>query len=159
GRSGAHARAPVPARARAGARPPCRGGGVGRRVGWARRRGRLRRRVPLRPAPGRCDAGAGPGSGRLRRDGQQDPGPGAATRAAGHGLMVGRLADYAATGGTEHPPALVVGYATPPDHAYTGALARLVAALADDKRAHGRQGGGVAPVRSPYGGTGPSTRW
>ena len=32
-------------------------------------------------------------------------------------------------GGPVHPPALVVGYATPPDHAYTGALARLVAAL------------------------------
>ncbi len=54
-----------------------------------------------------------------------------AVRAADRGLRVGRLAEYAtmSTGGHEHPPALVVGYATPPDHAYTGALARLVAAL------------------------------
>jgi len=52
-------------------------------------------------------------------------------RAAGHGLMVGRLADYAAAdaGGEGHPSALVVGYATPPEHAFTGAVARLVAAL------------------------------
>jgi GntR family transcriptional regulator/MocR family aminotransferase len=28
-------------------------------------------------------------------------------------------------------PALVVGYGTPPDHAFTGALARLGMALAD----------------------------
>jgi GntR family transcriptional regulator/MocR family aminotransferase len=29
-----------------------------------------------------------------------------------------------------HPPALVVGYAKPPEHAFTGAVARLTAALA-----------------------------
>src|SRR4051794_9927181 len=45
-----------------------------------------------------------------------------------HGLAVGMLAEYRA-GGQDHPPALVVGYATPPQPAYTGALARLVAAL------------------------------
>ena len=49
-------------------------------------------------------------------------------RAARRGLTVAGLAQYRA-GGPVHPPALVVGYATPPDHAYTGALARLVAAL------------------------------
>jgi GntR family transcriptional regulator/MocR family aminotransferase len=48
--------------------------------------------------------------------------------AARHGLTVGGLAGYR-TGPQEHPPALVVGYGTPPDHAYTGALARLTAAL------------------------------
>jgi GntR family transcriptional regulator/MocR family aminotransferase len=31
--------------------------------------------------------------------------------------------------GLPHRPALVIGYATPPDHAYTGALARLTAVL------------------------------
>ena len=51
-----------------------------------------------------------------------------AVRAAHRGLMVGGLAAYRA-GGAEQPPALVIGYATPPDHAYTGAVARLVAAL------------------------------
>jgi GntR family transcriptional regulator/MocR family aminotransferase len=30
-----------------------------------------------------------------------------------------------------HGPALVIGYATPPDHAYTTALARLSAAIKD----------------------------
>jgi len=29
------------------------------------------------------------------------------------------------------PPALVVGYATPPEHAYTAAVARLTAALTE----------------------------
>jgi GntR family transcriptional regulator/MocR family aminotransferase len=52
-------------------------------------------------------------------------------RAAGHGLAVGRLAEYATAGSEHHAPALVVGYATPPAHAYTGALARLVAVLAE----------------------------
>jgi GntR family transcriptional regulator/MocR family aminotransferase len=49
-------------------------------------------------------------------------------RAAGRGLAVEGLAGF---GGAahEHPPALVVGYATPPEHAFTTALARLCAAL------------------------------
>jgi GntR family transcriptional regulator / MocR family aminotransferase len=50
--------------------------------------------------------------------------------AARRGLAVGGLADYA-TPGAEHPPALVVGYAGPPAHGYTAALARLCAALSD----------------------------
>jgi GntR family transcriptional regulator/MocR family aminotransferase len=49
--------------------------------------------------------------------------------AARHGVTVSGLDGYRA-GGQDHPPALVVGYATPPDHAYTGAVARLTAALA-----------------------------
>jgi GntR family transcriptional regulator/MocR family aminotransferase len=44
-------------------------------------------------------------------------------------LAIGGLAPYR-VGVQDHPPALVVGYATPPDHAYTGALARLTATLA-----------------------------
>jgi GntR family transcriptional regulator/MocR family aminotransferase len=50
--------------------------------------------------------------------------------AARHGLVVEGLGAYTAPG-HEHPPALVIGYATPPDHAYTAALARLDAVLAE----------------------------
>jgi GntR family transcriptional regulator / MocR family aminotransferase len=57
----------------------------------------------------------------------------AVARAARRGLAVGGLAAYRA-GSQDLPPALVVGYATPPDHAYTGALARLTAALAPATR-------------------------
>jgi len=49
-------------------------------------------------------------------------------RADQRGLAVGRLAQYRA-GGDDHAPAIVVGYAAPPAHAYSGAGARLVAAL------------------------------
>jgi GntR family transcriptional regulator / MocR family aminotransferase len=49
--------------------------------------------------------------------------------AAEHGVAVEGLGSFTHSG-HEHPPALVIGYATPPDHAYTAALARLVAALA-----------------------------
>jgi GntR family transcriptional regulator/MocR family aminotransferase len=38
-----------------------------------------------------------------------------------------------------HPPALVVGYAKPPEHAFTGAVARLAATLAGE--------GTTSPVR------------
>jgi GntR family transcriptional regulator / MocR family aminotransferase len=50
-------------------------------------------------------------------------------RAARHGLLVEGLRSYSATG-APGPAALVVGYATPPEHAFTGALARLTAVLA-----------------------------
>ncbi len=51
-------------------------------------------------------------------------------RAARRGLAVEGLAPYCAPG---HPrgPALVLGYGTPPEHAFTGALARLCAVLAE----------------------------
>jgi len=48
--------------------------------------------------------------------------------AAQHGLAVHGLGAYTHPG-HHHGPALVVGYATPPDHAYTAALARLDAVL------------------------------
>jgi len=51
-------------------------------------------------------------------------------RAAARGVAVEGLADYALRDHTRGP-ALVIGYATPPDHAYTTALARLTAALQD----------------------------
>jgi GntR family transcriptional regulator/MocR family aminotransferase len=48
--------------------------------------------------------------------------------AADRGLYLQGLGDYA-HGAHTHPPALVVGYAKPPEHAFTAALARLVAVL------------------------------
>jgi GntR family transcriptional regulator / MocR family aminotransferase len=44
--------------------------------------------------------------------------------AAHHDLALQGLGHFAHPG-HRHPPALVIGYATPPDHAYTAALARL----------------------------------
>jgi GntR family transcriptional regulator/MocR family aminotransferase len=52
----------------------------------------------------------------------------AVERAAERGLAIEGLAAYAAPG-ISGPPALVIGYARPPEHAYTAALARLDAAL------------------------------
>jgi GntR family transcriptional regulator/MocR family aminotransferase len=68
----------------------------------------------------------------------------AAGRAAAHGLAVDGLASYHA-GGDPHPPALVIGYARPADHAFTTALARLVAALAPEPAA--RAAAARAPAR------------
>jgi GntR family transcriptional regulator/MocR family aminotransferase len=45
-------------------------------------------------------------------------------RAAARGLLVQGLSEYA-WGGVEHAPALVVGYGTPPEHAYDAALVAL----------------------------------
>ena len=50
-------------------------------------------------------------------------------RAALRGLAVEGLGSYTTTG--RHRPALVVGYGRPPEHAYTTALARLCATLAE----------------------------
>jgi GntR family transcriptional regulator / MocR family aminotransferase len=49
-------------------------------------------------------------------------------RAAGRGLDLEPLGDYALRDHTRGP-ALVIGYATPPEHTYTSALARLTAAI------------------------------
>jgi GntR family transcriptional regulator/MocR family aminotransferase len=49
-------------------------------------------------------------------------------RAAARGVAVQGLGDFALRG-HGRGPALVIGYATPPDHAYTTALARLTAAI------------------------------
>jgi GntR family transcriptional regulator/MocR family aminotransferase len=51
-------------------------------------------------------------------------------RGARRGLALEGLGAYG-TGGTGRPPALVIGYGTPPAHAYTTAIARLGATLAD----------------------------
>jgi GntR family transcriptional regulator/MocR family aminotransferase len=55
-------------------------------------------------------------------------------RAAARGLAIGALGPYCATERHDHA-ALVVGYGTPPNHAFTGAVARLCAVL--DDPAHG----------------------
>ncbi|MGD0937543.1 MAG: PLP-dependent aminotransferase family protein, partial [Streptosporangiaceae bacterium] len=52
--------------------------------------------------------------------------PGA--RAAARGLAVAPLAPYRVTGRHDRP-ALIVGYGTPPEHAFSGAVARLCAIL------------------------------
>ena len=52
----------------------------------------------------------------------------AVAEARRRGLAVQGLDEFRG-GGDARPPALVVGYGTPPDHAFTGALARLCAAL------------------------------
>jgi GntR family transcriptional regulator/MocR family aminotransferase len=51
-------------------------------------------------------------------------------RAAARGVAIEGLGDYALRDHTRGP-ALVIGYATPPDHAYTTAVARLTAAIQD----------------------------
>ena len=63
------------------------------------------------------------------------PGPDAAAaeqdvvaRAAARGLAVAPLAPYRVTGRHDRP-ALIVGYGTPPEHAFSGAVARLCAVL------------------------------
>src|SRR5215472_7621993 len=53
-------------------------------------------------------------------------------RAAGHGVAVEGLGGYAA-GAHERAPALVVGYGRPAEHAFTAAVGRLCAALADPR--------------------------
>lgn len=64
--------------------------------------------------------------------------------AAQHGLAVDGLNAYAADGG-EHRPALVVGYATRPDHAFTTALACLCVVLAGAEVMAGRPRSTTAP--------------
>ena len=48
--------------------------------------------------------------------------------AARHGLALDGLGEYTAAG-HQHRPALIIGYATPPGHAFSAALARLCAVL------------------------------
>ena len=57
-----------------------------------------------------------------------------ARAAARHDLALEGFRAYCAESGP-HRPALVIGYATPPEHAFTGAVARLMAVLTDPARA------------------------
>ena len=59
---------------------------------------------------------------------------GAVAAAASRGLRLDGLGTFAAAG-HDGPPAVVVGYSRPPDHAFTTALARLVAASAIERGA------------------------
>jgi GntR family transcriptional regulator/MocR family aminotransferase len=59
-----------------------------------------------------------------------------ARAAARHDLALDGLRPYSAAPGP-HRPALVIGYATPPEHAFTGAVARLMAVLTDTPRGPG----------------------
>jgi GntR family transcriptional regulator/MocR family aminotransferase len=56
----------------------------------------------------------------------------AIARAARHGVAVDGLAAYTAAG-YEHGPALVIGYGRPAEHAFTTAVGRLCAALAESE--------------------------
>jgi GntR family transcriptional regulator/MocR family aminotransferase len=56
-----------------------------------------------------------------------------ARAAARHDLALEGLRAYGAEPGP-HRPALVIGYAAPPEHAFTGAVARLMAVLTDTAR-------------------------
>jgi GntR family transcriptional regulator / MocR family aminotransferase len=56
-----------------------------------------------------------------------------ARAAARHDLALEGLSAYCAESGPDRP-ALVIGYATPPEHAFTGAVARLMAVLTDTTR-------------------------
>jgi GntR family transcriptional regulator/MocR family aminotransferase len=69
-----------------------------------------------------------------------------ARAAARHDLALEGLQPYRADPGPHgsgrpgpgpHGPALVIGYATPPEHAFTGAVARLMAVLTDAPRSRG----------------------
>jgi GntR family transcriptional regulator / MocR family aminotransferase len=97
------------------------------RLAYQRRRERLVATL-LRRVPDARVAGVAAGlqalvvlpEGRTEED--------AVGRAAGHGLALEGLSGFS-TAAHEHAPALVVGYATPPEHACSAALARLCAAL------------------------------
>ena len=58
-------------------------------------------------------------------------------RAAGRGLALHGLESYRAPAVARDRTGLVIGYARPPEHAYTTALARLAAVLAPDEPAAG----------------------
>lgn len=87
------------------------------------------RRHDSPPRPGDAVTGiAGGLHALLELPGDQDEDE-IVARAARHDLALQGLRSYSVTPG-RHPPALVGGYGTPPEHAYTAALARLVTALA-----------------------------
>ena len=75
-------RTPVPARCHARPGPPHGAGCLGPRTRRVDRRGRLRRRVPLRPPAGRDSAGARPRARHLRRHGEQVARTGPSSRLA-----------------------------------------------------------------------------
>jgi GntR family transcriptional regulator/MocR family aminotransferase len=97
------------------------------RLGYRQRRDRLvselKRRAPRAHVTG---IAAGLHALVTLPDGATEPD--VVASAARRGLAVQGLADFS-LGAQEHEPALVVGYANPPGHAFTTALARLCAVL------------------------------
>jgi len=77
-----------------------------------------------------CSRTSGPRVGDDGADRGRDHQP--ATCARRRGLSLDTLSGYAIEP-DGHRPRLVIGYATPPSHAYTSTLARLCAAIADPR--------------------------
>jgi GntR family transcriptional regulator/MocR family aminotransferase len=99
------------------------------RLAYRRRRDRLAATLQRR-APRVCVTGIAAGLHALLElpAGQQEDE--VIARAGRHGLAIQGLSTYRAAE-PSHPAALVVGYGTPPPHAFTGAVARLCAVLDD----------------------------
>ena len=98
------------------------------RLAYRRRRDRLAATV-LRHAPGVEVTGIAAGLHAVLRLPAGQSEAGLVAGGAAHGLAIEGLASYH-TGGTSHGPALVIGYGHPAEHAFTTALARLGAVLA-----------------------------
>jgi GntR family transcriptional regulator/MocR family aminotransferase len=108
-------------------------GGYDRQIRHARLAYRLRRdrlaATVLRHAPGVEVTGIAAGLHAVLRLPAGQSEAGLVAGGAAHGLAIEGLASYH-TGGTSHGPALVIGYGRPAEHAFTTALARLGAVLA-----------------------------
>jgi GntR family transcriptional regulator/MocR family aminotransferase len=99
------------------------------RLAYRRRRDRLAA-IVLRHAPGVEVTGIAAGLHAVLRLPAGQSEAGLVSGAAARGLAVEGLASYH-TGGASHGPALVIGYGRPAEHAFTAALARLGAVLAE----------------------------
>ncbi len=97
------------------------------RLAYRRRRDRLIAAL-ARHAPGVRVTGIAAGLHAVAELPPGQPEDQVVARAAARGVAIQGLGEYALRGHTRGP-ALVIGYATPPDHAYTTALARLTAAI------------------------------
>jgi len=71
------------------------------------------------------------------------------TRAARHGLALQGLDSFRAPDASADRAGLVIGYARPPEHAYTTALARLCAALDPDPEVMGQAGAAAPATQRP----------
>jgi GntR family transcriptional regulator / MocR family aminotransferase len=98
------------------------------RLAYRRRRDRLAATV-LRHAPGVEVTGIAAGLHAVLRLPAGQSEAGLVAGGAAHGLAIEGLASYH-IGGISHGPALVIGYGRPAEHAFTTALARLGAVLA-----------------------------
>jgi GntR family transcriptional regulator/MocR family aminotransferase len=100
----------------------------GRRLAYRRRRDTLLRTL-AQEVPAASVTGIAAGLHELVTLPPGSTEPDVIAAAARRDLAVAGLATYAAAD-HDRPPALVVGYATPPEHAFTAAVARLTATLA-----------------------------